>query len=65
LFFPALSRRAKIALPNDGLCMGGKTMFQLTPPNQITFIISVVIAAIAVILHYANIAIPDVTKAIL
>ena len=35
--------------------------FQLTPPDQITFIISVVIAAVAVILHYANIAIPHVT----
>jgi len=36
-------------------------MFRLTPPNRITFIISVVIAATAVILHYANIAIPHVT----
>src|SRR5262245_21966783 len=62
LFFFGLSSRAKIALPNDGLCTGGQTMLQLTPPNQITFIISVVIAAIAVILHYANIAIPTVTQ---
>jgi len=35
--------------------------FQLTPPAQATFIASVVIAAIAVILHYAHIAIPHVT----
>jgi hypothetical protein len=36
-------------------------MRRLTPPNQITFIISVVIAAIGVILHFAHIAIPHVT----
>jgi hypothetical protein len=49
-------------LPNGGLCKrGDKTMLRLTPPKQITFIISVVIAAIAVILHYTHIAIPHVT----
>jgi hypothetical protein len=36
-------------------------MFRLTPPTQVTFYISVVIAAIAVILHYAHIPIPHVT----
>jgi hypothetical protein len=45
-----------------GFAEGDKTMFELTPPTQVTFIISVVIAAIAVILHYANIAIPTVTQ---
>jgi hypothetical protein len=54
-------REAKIALPNNGLAEGDKTM-RLTPPNQITFVISVVIAVIAVILHYAGIAIPRVTQ---
>jgi hypothetical protein len=37
-------------------------MFRLTPPAQATFIVSFVIAAIAVILHYAHIAIPHVTQ---
>jgi hypothetical protein len=36
-------------------------MLRLTPPKQITFIISVVIAVIAVILHYTHIAIPHAT----
>ena len=48
-------------LPNGGLCIGGKAMLRLTPPNQITFTISVVIAVIAVILHYTHIAIPYAT----
>jgi hypothetical protein len=41
-----------------GFAKRGKTMFRLTPPAQATFIVSVVIAVIAVILHYAHIAIP-------
>ena len=41
---------------------GDNMPFQLTPPAQATFIVSVVIAAIAVILHYAHIAIPHVTE---
>jgi hypothetical protein len=53
---------AKIALPSNELCRGESTMFRLTPPNQVTFIISVVIAVIAVIFHYAHIAIPHVTQ---
>ena len=44
-----------------GFADGGQTMLQLTPPARVTFIISVVIAAIAVILHYTHIAIPHVT----
>jgi hypothetical protein len=36
-------------------------MLRLTPPNRITFIVSFVIAAIAVILHYTYIAIPYAT----
>lgn len=35
--------------------------FQLTPPAQATFTVSVVIAVSAVVLHYAHIAIPHVT----
>ncbi|MBK5197742.1 MAG: hypothetical protein JJE37_05610 [Methyloceanibacter sp.] len=37
-------------------------MFRLTPPAQATFIVSLVIAMIAVVLHYARIAIPHVTQ---
>ena len=48
-------------LPNGGFCIRGKGNARLTPPNQITFIISVVIAVIAVILHYTHIAIPYAT----
>jgi hypothetical protein len=58
----AQATEAKIALPKEGFCRRGKTMFQLTPPAQATFTISVVIAVIAVILHYAHIAIPHVTQ---
>ena len=41
---------------------GGNMPFQLTLPAQATFSVSVVIAVIAVVLHYANIAIPHVTQ---
>jgi hypothetical protein len=61
LFLLAKATEAKIALPNDGLCRGDNTMFRLTPPKQVTFYISVAVAIIAVILHYAHIAIPHVT----
>ena len=37
-------------------------MLGLTPPKQVTFLISVAVALIAVILHYANIPIPNVTQ---
>ena len=37
-------------------------MFRLTPPAQATFIVSIVIAVMAVVLHYAHIAIPHVTQ---
>ena len=36
--------------------------FRLTPPSQLIFFISVALAVIAIILHYANIAIPNVTQ---
>jgi hypothetical protein len=36
-------------------------MLRLTPPKHVTFFISVAVALIAVILHYAHIAIPHVT----
>ena len=48
--------------PVNGLSRGGYSMFRLTPPKQITFLISVAVAVIAVILHYANIPIPGVTQ---
>jgi hypothetical protein len=38
-----------------------KTMFRLKPPTEATFFVSVVIAVIAVILHYAHIAPPQLT----
>jgi hypothetical protein len=37
-------------------------MLRLTPPKHVTFFISVAVALIAVILHYAHIAIPHVTN---
>jgi hypothetical protein len=36
--------------------------FRITPPSQLTFFISVALAVIAVILHYAHIAIPHITQ---
>ena len=36
-------------------------MLRITPSKQVTFIVSVVIAVIAVILHYTHIAIPYAT----
>lgn len=36
--------------------------FRITPPSQLTFFNSVALAVIAVILHYAHIAIPHVTQ---
>jgi hypothetical protein len=35
-------------------------MLRLTPPRHVTFLISVAVAVIAVIIHYANIDIPRV-----
>jgi hypothetical protein len=35
-------------------------MLRLTPPKHVTFYISVAVAVIAVIIHYANVAIPYV-----
>jgi hypothetical protein len=32
--------------------------FALTPPTKVTFIISVVLAVVAVVVHFANIALP-------
>jgi hypothetical protein len=35
-------------------------MFRLTPPKHVTFFISVAVAIIAVIIHYAHVKIPHV-----
>ncbi len=35
-------------------------MLRLTPPKHVTFFISVAVAVIAVIIHYANVEIPHV-----
>ena len=35
-------------------------MFQLTPPKQVTFFISVALALVAAIIHYAHLDIPYV-----
>jgi hypothetical protein len=40
--------------------MGGQMKFELSAPRIITFIISVVIAVIAALIHYAHISIPQV-----
>jgi hypothetical protein len=37
-------------------------MFRLTAPKHVTFYISVAVAVIAVVLHYAQIPIPHVTQ---
>ena len=33
-------------------------MLQLTPPKTVTFLVSVILAAIAAIIHYADVLIP-------
>jgi hypothetical protein len=43
---------AKSALPTHGLLQGVKIMFPLTPPKQLTFLISVVLAVAAVVVRY-------------
>jgi hypothetical protein len=55
------------SLVGDRLCrvkllhLWGHTMpFRLTPPTQLTLLISVVLAVLAVILHYAHIELPIV-----
>jgi hypothetical protein len=35
-------------------------MLELSAPRIITFVISIIIAAVAVVIHYANISIPHV-----
>jgi hypothetical protein len=40
--------------------MGGTMPFRLTPPTQLTLLISFVLAVLAVILHYAHIELPIV-----
>jgi hypothetical protein len=35
-------------------------MLRLTPPKQVTFFISIAVAVIAVIIHYAHVDIPHV-----
>jgi hypothetical protein len=41
-------------------CTWGRTMpFRLTPPTQLTLLISVVLAILAVLLHYTGISIPS------
>jgi hypothetical protein len=44
---------AKIGLaPLTSVCKGIKIMFPLTPPKQLTFLISVVLAVAAVVVRY-------------
>ena len=33
-------------------------MFEITPPTRVTLIISVVLAVVAAVVHFANIALP-------
>jgi hypothetical protein len=61
-FFPE-QQKDKIGLPKDGLCRGN-TM-KLTAPTQITFFISVLIAMIAAVIHYAHLSIPHVQSGFL
>jgi len=35
-------------------------MLELSAPKNITFVVSIIIAAVAVVIHYANISIPHV-----
>jgi hypothetical protein len=49
---------AKIAALTSGLCKGGNTMLKLTPPKQMTFLISFALFLIAAIIHYGHVAIP-------
>jgi uncharacterized membrane protein YcaP (DUF421 family) len=35
-------------------------MLELSAPRIITFVVSIIIAAVAVVIHYANISIPHV-----
>jgi len=35
-------------------------MLELSAPKIITFVVSIIIAAVAVVIHYANISIPHV-----
>jgi hypothetical protein len=53
-------QRLKSPPPTHGLYRGNNTMLRLTPPKHVTFFISVAVAVIAVIIHYANVAIPYV-----
>jgi len=60
---PNFPKNNMMPLIGDNLCRStsvlGDTMpFRLTPPTQLTFLISVVLAILAVILHYANISLP-------
>jgi hypothetical protein len=41
-------------------CTWGSTTFRLTPPTQLTLLISVVLAILAALLHYTGISIPIV-----
>jgi hypothetical protein len=50
--------RAKVTIqPTYGL-QGGTAMLRLTPPKHVTFFISVAVAIIAVIIHYAHVDLP-------
>src|SRR5271169_6212645 len=55
------SAEAKVAPAHLGASQGGNnTMLRLTPPRHVTFFISIAVAVIAVIIHYAKIDIPHV-----
>jgi hypothetical protein len=45
-------RRLRPALPRRS------TMLQLTPPKTVTFLVSVILAAVAASIHYADVQIP-------
>jgi hypothetical protein len=37
--------------------------FELTPPSFVVFIISVILALLAVLVHYAHVSVPVITSA--
>ena len=46
--------------PTHGPHRGNNTMLRLSPPKHVTFFISIAVAIIAVIIHYAKIDIPHI-----
>jgi hypothetical protein len=55
-----IQQRLRSPPPTYGLHRGNNTMVRLTPPKHVTFFISIAVAIIAVIIHYARIDIPHV-----